>query len=642
MVNRKNRDLAYLSIVLFLAFFLTVFTLILNLGHTRWEFLSSYVRYPLTEALIDFNFLFLLGLLFVLYRRWRRERSARKSSEGTLLSLQKAVETMQIGVTITDRKGKIIYINPADAEMHGYRVEELMGKDARMFAPPEIWKAKSPQPMLTRFRRETLNTRKDGSTFPVQLMSDVVTDSEDEVFAVITTCEDISERKKNEETINQLAFYDPLTGLPNRSLFNDRLNQELAKARRHEELLALMFLDIDRFKVVNDTLGHAVGDLLLREVAQRLKGIIREGDTVSRFGGDEFVMIFPDTTGAEDISVIAEKILRNLSDVYMLNGTDVHITVSIGISVFPDDGNEQELLVRNADTTMYFAKEQGRNNYQFYSATINENALERLILQSHLRKANNNEFIVHYQPQVDLRSGRISGAEALVRWQHPEYGLLSPVKFIPLAEEIGLISSIGKHVCFTACAQNKAWQEAGFSPFCMAINISMYQFNQKDFIKMLKGVLDEVGLAPEYVELELTESIVMQNPEQTASTLNELKALGIHCAIDDFGTGYSSLSYLKNLPIGKLKLDKSFVNSLTKNPNDDAISRAVISMAHSLNLRVVAEGVETAEQLDFLRAHQCDEAQGYFFGKPLPAREFVQLLITGGEQHLGIPFPIEQ
>jgi EAL domain-containing protein (putative c-di-GMP-specific phosphodiesterase class I) len=342
-------------------------------------------------------------------------------------------------------------------------------------------------------------------------------------------------------------------------------------------------------------------------------------------------MLFPDITRAEDISLIAEKILGNLSHLYVLNGTDVHITVSIGISVFPENGKEKEVLVKNADTAMYYAKEQGRNNCQFYSATINENALERLILQSHLRKARDNEFIVHYQPQVDLRSGRITGAEALVRWQHPEYGLLSPVKFIPLAEETGLISSIGKHVCFTACAQNKTWQEAGFFPIRMAINVSMYQFNQQDFIKMLTGVLDEVGLAPEYVELEITESIVMQNLEHTALTLNELKALGIHCAVDDFGTGYSSLTYLKQLPIGKLKLDKSFVHSLTKDPNDDAISEAVISMAHSMNLRVIAEGVETAEQLEFLRAHHCDEAQGFLFGKPVPAREFVQLLVTEGE-----------
>ncbi|HXX52950.1 MAG TPA: EAL domain-containing protein, partial [Thermodesulfovibrionales bacterium] len=619
------------------AFFLTVFTLVLNIGHTRSEFLSSYVRHPHTEALINFNFLFLLGLLFVLYRRWRGERHTRKSNEGTLLSLQKAVETMQIGVTITDRNGKIIYINPADAEMHGYQLEELTGKNARIFAPPEIWKAKNLQQTLMRFRRETTNTRKDGSAFPVQLMSDVVTDPDGEVFAVITTCEDITERKKNEETIRQLAFYDALTGLPNRSLFNDRLNQELAKARRHKGLLAIMFLDLDRFKVVNDTLGHAVGDLLLQEVGQRLRGIIREGDTVSRFGGDEFVMIFPDVAHLEDISSVAEKILRNLSYVYVLNGNEIHITASIGISVFPDSGDEQEVLLKNADTAMYFAKEQGRNNYQFYSATINKNALEKLILESHLRKASTNEFIVYYQPQVDLRSGRISGAEALVRWKHPEYGLLSPIKFIPLAEETGLISSIGRHVCFTACAQNKTWQEAGFFPIRMAINISMHQFNQKDFLKVLTGTLDEVGLAAEYVELEITESIVMQNLEHTASVLNELKALGIHCTVDDFGTGYSSLAYLKNLPIGKLKLDKSFVSSLTKNPNDDAISRAVISMAHSLNLRVVAEGVETVEQLEFLRAHHCDEVQGFLFGKPLPAREFVQLLIAEGSQSLGIP-----
>jgi diguanylate cyclase (GGDEF)-like protein/PAS domain S-box-containing protein len=624
----KNKYLIYLSLVLFLTFFLTLFNFVLRFGHILLDFFGLSAHFPFTELFINANYLLLIFLILILYRRWREEMIRRKSNEATLLSLQKAVETMQIGVTITDPKGKILYTNPAEAEMHGYRVEELIGKEARIFGPPEIWKPVF-QLVRKRSRRESINVRKDGSTFPVQLMSDVVTTQNGDVFATVTTCEDITERRKNEETIKQLAFYDALTGLPNRPLFNDRLYQELAKAQRHKELLAIMFVDLDRFKIVNDTLGHDTGDLLIKAVSKRLKHIVREGDTVCRLGGDEFVIFFPDITSVEDISFIAKKIIEKLSEVFSLDDKELYITASIGISIFPENGDNIEILVKNADAAMYYAKEEGRNNYQFYNSTINDNAMERIRMQGNLRKAlKQNEFIVYYQPQVDLRSGKIVGAEALARWQHPDYGLVSPKEFIPLAEESGLISSIGEFLLFTACAQNKAWQEAGFSPICMAVNISTYQFIQRDFITMLKNILKEIHLEPKYLTLEFTESIIMKNSDLIASRLRELTSLGILCAIDDFGTGYSSLNYLKYLPISSIKLDQSFVASLTTDSNDDAISKAVITMAHDLNMKVTAEGVESIQQLEFLRSHDCDEAQGFLFSRPLPAKDFVRLLIN--------------
>lgn len=626
MPNLKNKYLVYLSVVLCLTFFLTLFNFALRFGQILFDFVGFSARIPFVEILIYFNYLLLLSLLLTLYRRWKEELATRKSNEKTILSLRKVIENMQIGVTVTDPKGKIIFTNLAEAEMHGYSIEELIGKDARIFGPPEIWKPMF-QPIMKRFRRETTNVRKDGSTFPVQLMSDVVTTSEGSVFATITTCEDITERKQNEETIKQLAFYDALTGLPNRFLFNDRLGQELANARRHKELLSVFFVDLDRFKVVNDSLGHDTGDLLIREVSKRLKEIIREGDTACRLGGDEFLMLFPDISSVKDISAVAKKILDKLSEVFVLNDNEVYITASIGISIFPENGDSIEALAKNADAAMYYAKDQGRNNYQFYSESINANAIERIRMQGNLRKAvKQNQITVHYQPQIDLRSGRIVGAEALARWHHPEYGYVSPREFIPLAEELGLISSIGEFLLFTACAQNKLWQQAGFPPIRMAVNISTYQFVQKGFVKLLERVLNEIDIAPQYLELEFTESVVMKNSELISSTLEEVKSLGIQCSIDDFGTGYSSLNYLKYLPINRIKLDRLFISSLTTDHNDDAISKAVITMAHELNLKVTAEGVETAQQLEFLRSHGCDEAQGFLFSKAVPAKDFLKLL----------------
>jgi len=531
--------------------------------------------------------------------------------------------------------GRLLEANRAAEALYGYSHDELLGlsiydlraEHTRKSIVEQMARADS-----TGILFETVHQRKDGSTFPVQLMSDVVTTPDGNVFATITTCEDITERRKNEETIKRLAFCDALTGLPNRALFNDRLRQELAKARRHKKLLAVMFVDLDRFKDVNDTLGHNTGDLLIRTVSERLKGIIREGDTVCRLGGDEFVMLFPDITTVEDITTVAKKILEKLSDVFVLNDTEVYVTVSIGISMFPENGDDVEVLVKNADAAMYYAKERGRNNYQFYSLTINDNAMEKIRMLHSLRRAvKQNEIIVHYQPQVNLRSGKIVGAEALARWLHPDYGLVSPKVFIPLAEESGLISSIGEFVLFTACAQNKAWQEAGFSPIRVAVNISTYQVIQKDFVEMIRKILEEIRLEPKYLELEFTETIIMNNSEHISSTLKELKSLGIQCSIDDFGTGYSSLSYLKYLPIDRIKLDQTFVGSLRRDTGDDAISKAVITMAHDLNLKVTAEGVETVQQLDFLHSHDCDEAQGFLFNRPLPAKDFVRLFTE--EEH---------
>lgn len=625
-MKQEDKYSTYLFIALLLDFLFTLFAFALSFGRRFFDVFNFYGTFPFMDFLVNFNFLVLIALLLVLYRQWRGELAKARGSGKTLMALEKAVETMQIGVTITDQEGKILFVNPAEAAMHGYDIGEIKGKEARILGPPEIWRPMS-QPLLKSFRRETMNVRKDGSTFPVQLMSDVVMSPGGDVLAVITTSEDITERRKHEDTIKKLAFYDSLTGLPNRLLFNDRLSQCLVKARRHGELLAVMFLDLDRFKNVNDTLGHDTGDLLLIAVADRLKKTIREGDTVSRLGGDEFVMMFPDMNSADDVSTVSRKIIEKMSEVFILNGVEVYVTASIGVSVFPENGSDVESLLKNADAALYFAKEQGRNNYHFYSSAINSNAVRRMRMQSNLRKAlHEREFVVHYQPQLDLTNGRIVGAEALIRWQHPDYGLLGPREFISLAEETGIITSIGESLLLTACAQNKAWQKAGLPAIRMAVNISTYQVIHRGFLDMLKRLLDEVEIEPRYLDLEFTENIVIKNTDLVRSTFNELKSLGINCSIDDFGTGYSALNYLKYLPINRLKLDRSFVISLAKDPNDKAISRAVITMAHELNLKVTAEGVETIQQLEFLRAHRCDEAQGFLFSKPLPAAGFERLL----------------
>lgn len=436
-----------------------------------------------------------------------------------------------------------------------------------------------------------------------------------------------SELISTRETLRVQATHDPLTNLPNRLLFSDRLTQRLADARRQKQALAVMYLDLDRFKIINDTLGHNLGDLLLKEVAQRLLHCLRDSDTLARMGGDEFTIILTNIESTDNATIVAEKVLDSLSGPFFLAGRELFISASIGISLYPSDGTDVETLVKNADTAMYRAKEQGRNMYQLYTESLNTAALEWMTLENSLRKAlERQEFLVYYQPRVDMHTERILGTEALVRWQHPEYGIVPPAQFIPLAEETGLIMPISEWVLHAACLQNKAWQDAGFEPMTIAVNISARQFQQENLVKTITDTLAKTDLRPEHLDLELTESTLMQDPDAAIAVLRELKSMGIRVSIDDFGTGYSSLSYLKRFPVDAVKIDRSFVRDITTNPDDAAIAGAVVAMAHSLKLNVIAEGVETLEQLEFLRNIKCNEMQGYFVSPPVPVDDLNHIL----------------
>jgi len=429
------------------------------------------------------------------------------------------------------------------------------------------------------------------------------------------------------ESLRDQATHDSLTGLPNRLLFGDRLADRLEMARRHNRMLAVMFLDVDRFKYINDTFGHNTGDLLLKWVASRLSNLLRKEDMVARMGGDEFTIMLSEINSRCDADQFAQRVLQSFSKPFVLDGQEIFVSASVGVSIFPSDGTDAETLVKNADTAMYRAKENGRGCHQIFVSTLNEKTSRRLELESHLRRAlDRDEMIVHYQPRVDLNTGSVLGTEALLRWRRPDVGLLPPAEFVPLAEETGLIIPIGRWVIDAACAQNKSWQEAGLPMMDVAVNISARQFRQENLVETVKKALDETGLDPRYLTLELTESALMHNPDMAADVLGELKAIGVRIAIDDFGTGYSSLNYLKRFPADIVKIDGSFIRDITTDPNDAAIAGAVIAMAHSLKLRVVAEGVETLEQLEFLGSLNCDEIQGYFVSHPVPA-EGIEFLL---------------
>ena len=434
-------------------------------------------------------------------------------------------------------------------------------------------------------------------------------------------------RREAEERVHRLAHYDELTGLPNRSMFNQRLSHALAQARRNDKSLAILFIDLDRFKNINDPLGHEAGDRVLKGVAQRLQGCLREGDTVGRLGGDEFVVLIEELPEPMHVAAVAQKILDAVVKPFIVGAQEFHITASIGISTYPDDSADMQGLLKNADIAMYRAKEQGKNNYQFYSALMNIHTVERLALESGLRRAlERNEFLLHYQPKVDIGSGRLTGMEALVRWQQGARELIPPEQFIALAEETGLIVPIGEWVLKTACARNQFWREQGLPRLRMAVNLSARQFAHENLLQDVAKALNETGLDPAALEFEITESMVMHDPERAVNLLSRLKDMGIHLSIDDFGTGYSSLSYLKRFPLDSVKIDSSFIRDIPGDADDAAITRAIIAMAHSLRLKVIAEGVETEEQLSFLREHGCDEMQGYLFSKPLPEDEFLRLL----------------
>jgi len=436
----------------------------------------------------------------------------------------------------------------------------------------------------------------------------------------------VERRRRAEDGANYLAYHDPLTGLPNRALFIDRLALAIAQSRRSGQMLAVMFLDLDRFKVVNDTLGHAEGDGLVRSVGERLSALVREGDTVSRVGGDEFTMLVSGMRSAEDAAEVAERVLVELRRPQVLRGQEFLITVSIGIALYPGDGEDAETLLRNADIAMYRAKEQGRDNYQLFTPAMNARIMERLAWESGLRRALElEEFVVHYQPMANMDTGRVVGVEALVRWQHPERGLIPPADFIPLAEETGFIVPLGEWVLRTACAQNKAWQQAGLQPVRVSVNLSARQFHL-GLVDRVSRILADTGLEPRFLDLEITEGTAMRDPEVTVQVLRHFGEMGIRVSIDDFGSGYSSLSCLKNFPLQSLKIDRSFVRDLASDANDAAITTAIIAMAHSMKLDVTAEGVETEEQLAFLRQRQCDEFQGFLLARPMPAEALAKML----------------
>jgi diguanylate cyclase (GGDEF)-like protein len=427
------------------------------------------------------------------------------------------------------------------------------------------------------------------------------------------------------------AEHDALTGLANRLLLNDRLGQAIALAERHKGQVAVLFLDLDGFKHINDSLGHSFGDKLLQAIAARLATCVHAPDTASRHGGDEFVILLPEVRRPEDAAAVARRLLEALAETYSIDRHDLQLSSSIGVSIYPDDGLDAETLIQNADTAMYQAKENGHDSYQFFRPAMNVRAVERQSIEEHLRHAlERNELTLHYQPKIDLDTGAITGAEALIRWTHPTRGPISPDQFIPIAEDCGLILPIGGWVLREACAQARAWEDAGLPVITMAVNISALQFRKSNFLEDVYAALIETGLDPKYLELELTESALMTRTESTASILSTLRGVGVRVAADDFGTGYSSLSYIRKFPLDALKIDQSFIRQITTIPDETTIVRAIISMGRSLDLRVIAEGVETQDQLDFLRAHGCDEAQGYFFSRPVPAEQFAALLRVNG------------
>ncbi|HSD95552.1 MAG TPA: EAL domain-containing protein, partial [Sulfuricaulis sp.] len=475
---------------------------------------------------------------------------------------------------------------------------------------------------------EWQHIRLDGTPFDAEVSLNAIELRGERYIQAIVR--DVTERMQAQQRLQYLAHHDALTDLPNRALFHERLEHALRRARWTQRPLAVLFLDLDRFKNINDTLGHDIGDSALRVASERLKECVREGDTVARLGGDEFTVLLEDIANADDVPAIAQKIVDALSRPFSVNNREFVITTSIGVSLYPGDGEDSQKLLRNADTAMYRAKDLGRNKYQFYSSEMSAKALEKFMLETSLRHAlEREEFLLHYQPQVNLATGLITGVEALLRWQHPDLGLVSPFQFIPVAEETGLMKSIDKWVLQTACDRARRWKSSGMPPLSMTVNLSGASFSEPNLVDMVARALHQAGLSPEILELEITENVIMQNAPATVDMLQALNRMGIRLAVDDFGAGHSSLSYLKRFPIDTLKIDQSFVRDVTTDPDDASIVTAIIAMAHGLQLKVIADGVETPDQLVFLRNHGCDGMQGYLFSRPQPEAEITRLLLSG-------------
>lgn len=547
------------------------------------------------------------------------------------------LESAGEGIVGIDSEGLITFANPMAARMTGYEPHELIGRSMHAtlhhtrrsggpFNAKDCTILASLRDGRVHHASDDSLWHRDGTSFPVEYVTTPIRDGEAIVGAVITF-NDISERLAAEAMIEQMAYYDALSGLPNRLLFHDRLNQAIAQARRHRRKTAVMMMDLDRFKIINDTLGHPIGDQVLKTIAERLLYRMREVDTVSRLGGDEFALVLPDLSETSDIAKIAQIIHEEISRVILIGEHELFVTPSMGISVYPSDGDDAVTLIKNAEVALYQAKEE-RNRYQLYAPAMNETASEWLTLESHLRRAlERGELVLFYQPQIDLRTGSVVGVEALIRWKHPEWGMVAPGRFIPLAEETGLIVPISEWVLREACAQNVVWQKLGLPPIRVAVNLSgRHLAKQDELVTQVATTLKQTGLAPDHLELELTESILMEDVEATIQTLSKLSEMGVKLSIDDFGTGYSSLSYLKRFPIDTLKIDQAFVRESATDEDDAAIVIAVIALAHSLKMNVIAEGVETDRQLAFLKAQGCDEVQGYFYSRPLPVDELTDYL----------------
>jgi diguanylate cyclase (GGDEF)-like protein/PAS domain S-box-containing protein len=579
------------------------------------------------------------GLLRAL--RYAVERKAME--EALFVEKERAQVTLNcIGdaVACTDSSGKITFLNLVAEKMTGWPRQEAADRPLAEVLQilDSATRAPIPNPMEMAIGRDrivhlpmnSILVRRDGFEIPIEDSVAPIHDREGNPTGAVIVFRDVSAAQAMALQMAHSAQHDFLTGLPNRMLFNDRVNQAIALAPRHRKNIAVLFLDLDGFKHINDSLGHPIGDKLLQSIAKRLVNCVRLSDTVSRQGGDEFVVLLSEIAQVQDPAITARRLLQAVADPHFIDQHDLHVTTSIGVSVYPDDGLDAETLIKNADTAMYQAKENGRQSYQFFKPAMNVRAVERQSIEEGLRRAvERQEFILHYQPKVDLRTGEITGAEALLRWMHPTRGLVPPGQFIPVAEDCGLILPIGNWALHEACLQAQAWVEAGLPMTTIAVNISAAELRDENFLTGVFAILKETGLKAASLELELTESVLMKHAESTESILKALRAEGVQLAVDDFGTGYSSLSYLRKFSVDALKIDQSFVRQITTAPDETTIVTAVIAMARSLKLRTVAEGVETHHELAFLRAHECDEAQGFYFSRPVPPPQFAALLKTG-------------
>ncbi len=590
------------------------FTSVININNAVFELWCSPIR-DQNNKLSG-----VVGVMTDITERRRAEDKIRASEK----KLSNILKNMQDAFYRVDNDCVLVLISPSINRLLGYMPEELLGtKLPNLFVDPEgrvKFKESLQENAGVLNNYELAMSRKDGSIVWVSFNAQHCFDELGNVIGVEGTTRDITERKQTEQHLRYLANYDALTKLPNRTLFRDRLEHAMAHARRHHHLVVLMFLDVDRFKAINDSLGHLVGDQLLQAVAERLRSCAREGDTVARLGGDEFTIVMEGVSETVDADTAAKKVVEAMSKSFVLEGHDVYVTASIGVTIYPSDSDDIDSLIRNADTAMYRAKRAGRNNYQFYTEDMNTRAIENLLLQSNLRQAlERKEFLLYYQPQIDLKTGDMIGMEALIRWQHPELGLLSPKQFISIAEETGLIIPIGEWVLRKVCHQIKKWEADGLPPYRVSVNLSACQFRQKNLVEKITSIVTDAAVDPKFIELELTEGILVDDEETAISVLHQLNKMGMRISIDDFGTGYSSLSYLKRFPLNTLKIDKSFIRDISSDPDGAAITEAIIALGHSLRLKVIAEGVESKEQLMFLTPRGCDEVQGFYFSEPLPA-----------------------